>query len=95
VVETSFFLDARAKVHLLDLVQSGRIRSMELPTTAFANIAAIIDKYADRDIDFADAALVWLADQSGCRSILTVDLRDFGVYRLKGGKRFEVVKWIT
>ena len=26
---------------------------------------------------------------------LTVDLRDFGAYRLKGGKRFEVVKWFA
>jgi hypothetical protein len=28
-----------------------------------------------------------------CRSILTVDERDFDVYRLKGDKRFDVVAW--
>ena len=95
VVETSFFLAARAKINLLDLVQSGRLKTLELPAGAYGDIAAIIGKYADRDIDFADAALVWLAERSGCRAILTVDLRDFGVYRLKGGKRFEVVKWFA
>lgn len=97
VVETSFFLDARAKLNLLDLVQSGRLKTLEVPTAAYGDIAAIISKYADRDIDidFADAALVWLAERSACRAILTVDLRDFGVYRLKGGKRFEVAKWFT
>ena len=95
VVETSFFLDARAKVKLLDLVQSGRLKALELPIAAYGDIAAIVSKYADRDIDFADAALVWLADRSGCRAVLTVDLRDFGVYRLTGGKRFDVVKWFA
>jgi len=43
----------------------------------------------------SDAVLVWLAGRFGCRAILTVDLRDFGVYRLKRGKRFEVVKWFA
>ena len=95
IVETSFFLDARSKIQLLDLVDSGRVHCMELPTKAYGDIAAIIGKYADRDIDFADAALVWLAEQSACRAILTVDLRDFGVYRLKGGKRFELVDWLA
>ena len=95
MVETSSFLDACAKIKLLDLVQSGRIKTLELPSTAYGDIASIIGKHADRDIDFADAALVWLAERSGCRAILTVDLRDFGVYRLKGGKRFDVVKWFA
>ena len=45
-------------------------------------------------MDLADAALVWLAGESGLRRILTVDERDFGVYRLKGGKRFEVIPWM-
>jgi len=95
VVETSFFLDARAKIKLLDLVQCGRLKTLELPVAAYGEIAAIVGRYADRDIDFADAALVWLAERSGCRSVLTVDLRDFSVYRLKGGRRFEVVKWFA
>ena len=33
------------------------------------------------------------ADRMDCRAILTVDARDFGIYRLKGSKRFEVVRW--
>lgn len=41
----------------------------------------------------AGGIIVWLADQIDCRAILTVDARDFGIYRLKGGKRFEVVRW--
>jgi hypothetical protein len=44
-------------------------------------------------IDFADTALIWLADRTEVRRMLTTDRNDFGIYRLKGGKRFEAVKW--
>ena len=83
IVETCFFLDAAGKGRLLEWVERGALDVADVPVSAY------------RKIDFADAALVWLAEQSGCRAILTVDLRDFGVYRLKGGKRFELVKWIA
>ena len=95
IVETCHFLDPDGKARLLEWVQRGAVAVAEVPTSAYADIRTLIRKYADRDIDFADAALVWLAEQSACRAILTVDLRDFGVYRLKGGKRFEVVKWFS
>ena len=80
---------------MLEWIERGALDVADVPVSAYPEIATTIRKYADRNIDFADAALVWLAEQSGCRAILTVDLRDFGVYRLKGGKRFEVVKWIA
>ena len=41
----------------------------------------------------AGAALIWLADRIGVRHILTTDRNDFGIYRLQGSKRFDVVKW--
>ena len=68
---------------------------MDVPVSTYPEIGAIIRKYADRKIDFADAALVWLANHTGMRDILTVDQADFSVYRLKGGKRFALVKWFN
>ena len=67
---------------------------LEVPVEAYPELAKTIAKYANRDVDFADAALVWLAGETGLRRILTVDERDFGVYRLKGGKRLEVIPWM-
>ena len=66
---------------------------VELPSDAYAEIGAIIARYAGLEPDFVDGAIVWLGEQIGCRAILTVDTRDFGIYRLKSGKRFEVVRW--
>ena len=44
-------------------------------------------------LDFADAALVWLSEQTGHRSILTVDETDFRRFRMKGGGRFDLLEW--
>jgi uncharacterized protein len=93
IVETSFFLDARGKAELLEWILRGGLAVAEFPIDAYRELRMIVLKYADRDIDFADAALIWFAGVSGCRSILTVDERDFGVYRQKGNKRFEIIAW--
>lgn len=93
VVESCFFLDSEGKVSLLQAIVRGAIGVTELPAGAYADVEALIRKYADRDIDFTDAALLWFAGESGWRRILTVDERDFSVYRIKGARRFEIVPW--
>ena len=93
VVESCYFLSTVAKIRLLDWLAKGGGTVVELPSDAYAGIGAIVARYAGLEPDFVDGAIVWLADQLDCRAILTVDARDFGIYRLKSGKRFEVVKW--
>ena len=74
-------------------MQRRGIAVVDAPVEAYAGLAAIIGRYADREVDLADAALIRLADASGQNRILTVDARDFSAYRLKHGKRFEQVAW--
>ncbi len=93
MVEACFFFSAAAKISLLDWMVKGPARVAELPPQAYAEVGPIIARYACLDPDFTDASIVWLADNIGCRGILTVDTRDFWVYRLKDGKRFEIAKW--
>jgi hypothetical protein len=42
------------------------------------------EKYK-RDMDLADASLLWLAHETGLREIMTVDVKDFARYRLPDG----------
>jgi predicted nucleic acid-binding protein len=93
IVETCFFFGPVGKRHLLEWVHQGSISVVDVPVASYPDLSAIIGEYSARDMDLADAALVWLAVETGLRRILTVDERDFGVYRLKGGKRFEVIPW--
>ena len=93
IVETCFFFESKGKLQLLEWVRSGGLGVAEVPVSAYPDLARTIGKYADHDIDFTDAALVWLADESGLRKILTVDRADFSLFRLKAGKRFDVLDW--
>jgi predicted nucleic acid-binding protein len=93
VVESCYFLSTTAKIRLIDWLARGHGKLIELGADAYPEIAAILARYAELDPDFTDAAVVWLAGKIGCRAVLTVDQRDFDVYRLKSGKRFEVIKW--
>lgn len=93
LVETCFFLDAPGKYEFLKWVGRGGIHIHDVPVADYEAIAGYIDKYADHDVDFADAALVWLADRTGQRDILTVDKKDFSVYRLRGNKHFAMIEW--
>jgi predicted nucleic acid-binding protein len=53
--------------------------------------AALIHKYADTPMDFADASLVLAADTARVTDVLTLDRRGFSTYRTLSGKRFRLV----
>lgn len=93
VSESCYFLSAAGKVRLLHWLRQPRRKVLEVPIHAYAEIGSILERYADLDPDFTDAAIVWLAQASGCRSILTVDRRYFGTFRLASGRRFELLAW--
>ncbi len=61
----------------LKWVSRGGMKVIEIPTSEYLSIAGYLDKYADQDLDFTDAALIWLADSLKERRILTVDKTDF------------------
>lgn len=92
VVEACHFLTPDARINLIDSV-GPRLAVVEVPVLSYPDLAATIGKYSDREVDFADASLVWLAERSGLRRILTVDVSDFSTFRLSGGKRFELIDW--
>lgn len=93
VTETCYFLSTAGKVRLLDWLRKLPRKVLDLPVFAYPEVGEILARYADLDPDFTDAAIVWLAEKSGCRSILTVDVRDFSAFRVGKSKRFELVKW--
>ena len=93
VVEACHFLNTRGKVELLKWIEKGGLSVAEVPVDAYPALAAHIEKYADLNIDLADAALIWLAELVGEFQILTVDQRDFTAFRMKGRKRFDLVRW--
>ena len=47
-------------------------------------------EYNDLPMDYADATIVTLAEELGTDLVLTVDRRDFSVYRIGGKRRFKI-----
>lgn len=93
VTETCYFLSTAGKVRLLDWLHRIPRKVLDLPTYAYPDVSETLTRYADLNPDFTDAAMVWFAEDTGCRAILTVDPRDFSAFRLTRGRRFELVKW--
>ena len=93
VTETCYFLSTAGKVRLLDWLHKLPRQVLDMPVDAYPKVGEILARYSELKLDFTDAAIVWLAEDTGCHAILTVDVRDFSVFRLGKGKRFELVKW--
>ena len=91
VTEVCHFLNAEGKIALLTWIRRGGISLQPVGADDFDEIAAIIQRYADRDMDFADATLVWLAELVNTLDVMTIDRHDFLVYRGRGGKAFNLV----
>lgn len=56
-----------------------------------ARAAILMEKYSDTPMDFADATLVCLAEETGVNEVFTLDKRGFEVYRIRGRKPFTIV----
>lgn len=72
------------------LVHTGRLVLVDLSPAAIERSARLMDQYADRPMDLADATLVAYAEETGDRTIFTLD-RDFHIYRLRGRQTFKTI----
>ena len=73
------------------LVRFGVVVPLPIEHAELAAIHALMSRYADRPMDFADATLVYLAKREGLSTVFTVDHDDFDTYRIEGRRRFRVV----
>jgi predicted nucleic acid-binding protein len=90
LTEAAYFLPVRLRAVIAELVEQRVLHVHHPDAAAYARIAALLRKYADLDPDWADVALVWLAEAANITRIATVDIADFSVYRVHGRKRFEL-----
>jgi len=72
-------------------VRSGPVQLAEITDAELPEIHALMSRYWDRPMDFADATLVYLAKRESLSTIFTVDYADFETYRIEGRRRFRVL----
>ena len=70
---------------------TGMFRLLPLNGDDLPAIATIMSRYEDVGVQFADAALVHLAEREGIRTVFTTDRRDFSIIRLKRNRPLKLI----
>ncbi len=71
----------QAQRALWSMVEDQGIRLAPLDESDAPRIGELMRKYRDLPMDFADAALVRVAERERFRRVFTLDRRDFSIYR--------------
>jgi uncharacterized protein len=72
-------------------LRSGAVALMAMEDSELPDVHALMSRYWDPPMDFADATLVHLAKRESLATVFTVDYLDFETYRIEGKRRFRVV----
>ena len=72
-------------------VRAGAVVLAAIDDSELSHLQALMSRYADRPMDFADATLVYLAKREALSTVFTVDHADFDTYRIEGRRRFRVL----
>lgn len=94
VTEAMHFVaaDRAGPRHLAALATAGALEIYDLcGATELHEAAALMEKYLDTPMDFADATLLLLAEILGLDDIFTLDRRGFATYRTGDGRALRLV----
>ena len=90
VTECTFALE-RYRTAFFDWLFESRTEVVEFDFQAVRSMLEWIKGTRDRQIDFAEATLVWLAGARNTDLIITTDYRDFRTYRLPNRRSFRLL----
>ena len=75
-------------VRFLKGTPASRFELIEATAQDIERIAQILGKYADRKVDFVDASVMAIAERLNITTVLTIDQRDFSLFRPLHGSGF-------
>ena len=92
LTETIYLLGPSAKAQKvsIEFILKGGAVLVPQSLESLSRVKVLMEKYSDIPMDFADATLVVLAEETGIREVFTLDRRGFSVYRIHGRKTFKI-----
>ncbi len=81
----------KAQTAALDFIIESVVEIVPANTASLKKCKILMKKYAELPMDYADATLVCLAAETGIENVISLDRKDFNVYRLPRGKRFTIM----
>jgi predicted nucleic acid-binding protein len=91
VVTECAFVMRQAESLFWDWLLSSAVEVVSFTLEDVAEMRAWRAGYPDREIDFADSTLVWLAARRRTNLIATTDYSDFETYRLPNRRAFQLL----
>ncbi len=95
LAEVDYLLATRvgtaARLALLREVAAGAYRLEAFDAAALAEMARVIERHPDAELDLTDASVVVLATRAGTNRLLTLDERHFRGVRPARGKAFRLL----
>jgi Predicted nucleic acid-binding protein, contains PIN domain len=82
---------SKAQEALWRLLEGETVRILPLETADLPRMRELMRKYRGLPMDLADAALVRVAEREKIGRILTIDRRDFELYRPRGIGQFTIL----
>ncbi len=76
---------------LWQMLASATLELLPIDATDAPRMRELMRRYRNLPMDLADAALVRVAEREGIRRVLTLDRRDFSVYRPARVGRFSII----
>ena len=84
LAEATYLLQRHARLNparVLELIERGAVMSAFRIEDHADAVMRLLDRYADQDMQFADACLVRMSEISASSQVFTIDRTDFSVYR--------------
>jgi predicted nucleic acid-binding protein len=72
-------------------IRTGAVTVVPISDRDLPDLEALMRKYHDRPMDFADATLVHLAQRESLSTVFTIDHDDFETYRVGRRKRLRIL----
>jgi uncharacterized protein len=95
LVEVAYLLGRDAGIAVVVAFLRGlpasRFIVIELTDQDIARTAAILEQYADSSVDFVDANVMAIAERLNITTVLTIDQRDFRLFRPKHCESFRLL----
>jgi predicted nucleic acid-binding protein len=80
----------KAQETCIEFILKGGATMVSQSMESLSRALVLMEKYEDIPMDFADATLVVLAEETGIDEVFTLDQRGFSAYRIHGRKSFKI-----
>ena len=93
LTETLYLVGPRwqAQKVCMEFLLRGAFVMVPASQASLARVAALMEKYRNVPMDYADATLVALGEELGTGQVFTLDRRGFSAYRLNQRKTFQLM----